>query len=171
MRLGDHRAQYMGTIALLKWADPFSMGFCFLWPTHFRWPISESRPRHYQRCIRDNSAKSTGPLWMGDCHTLLAHQWWTHLTALTESIKDITVHLVDYSKGEHIIPPFTCSDWWYRVIVTPIDNPGREHLCQPSIILSSGPQIYPWTSAIDIWTVHCLVHWPPTSLRWCWMCP
>jgi len=83
MWLGDHGAQYMGAIALLKWADPFSMGFCFLQPTHFRWPILESWPRRYQRRIRDNLAKSAGPLWMGDCHTLLARQWWTHLTALT----------------------------------------------------------------------------------------
>lgn len=41
---------------------------------------------------------------------------------------------------------------------TPVDNPGREHLRQPSIIRA--PEVtlrYPWTSTIDIWTVGCLL--------------
>ncbi|KIJ92047.1 hypothetical protein K443DRAFT_459647 [Laccaria amethystina LaAM-08-1] len=60
--------------------------------------------------------------------------------SLCESIEDISVRLVDYSEA------------------TPIDNPGREHLRQPSVIRA--PEItlrYPWTFTIDIWTVGCLL--------------
>jgi len=64
----EHRAQY------IMWANPSSMGLCFLWPTHFTWPILEFQPTRYPRRIRDILAESAGPLWMGDCHTPLAHQ-------------------------------------------------------------------------------------------------
>lgn len=60
--------------------------------------------------------------------------------SLCDSIEDVEVRLVDYSEA------------------TPIDKPGREHLRQPDIIRA--PEVtlrYPWTSAIDIWTVGCLV--------------
>jgi hypothetical protein len=41
---------------------------------------------------------------------------------------------------------------------TPVANPVRGEYCQPPIVRA--PEVtlkYPWTSAIDIWTVGCLV--------------
>ncbi|EDR00438.1 uncharacterized protein LACBIDRAFT_314401 [Laccaria bicolor S238N-H82] len=60
--------------------------------------------------------------------------------SLCESVEDISVRVMDYSEA------------------TPVDAPGREYFRQPSIIRA--PEVtlrYPWTSAIDIWTVGCLV--------------
>ncbi|KIJ92132.1 hypothetical protein K443DRAFT_60414, partial [Laccaria amethystina LaAM-08-1] len=71
--------------------------------------------------------------------------------SLCEPIEDISVRLVDYSEAE-TIPPF--HSLLPTTIATPIDNPGREHLRQPSIIRA--PEItlrYLWTSTIDIWTL------------------
>jgi len=56
------------------------------------------------------------------------------------SLEDISARLVDYSEA------------------TTVDNPQRFGLCQPSILRA--PEVtlkYPWTSAIDIWTVGCLL--------------
>ncbi|KAF8344585.1 kinase-like domain-containing protein, partial [Amanita rubescens] len=60
--------------------------------------------------------------------------------SLNGSIKDISVRLMDYGEA------------------TSVDAPVREHLPQPSILRA--PEVtlrYPWTSAIDIWTVGCLL--------------
>ncbi|KAF9783967.1 kinase-like domain-containing protein [Thelephora terrestris] len=56
------------------------------------------------------------------------------------SLEDISVRVVDYSEA------------------TAIDEPRRSHLSQPSVLRA--PEVtlkYPWTSAIDIWTVGCLL--------------
>jgi serine/threonine-protein kinase SRPK3 len=56
------------------------------------------------------------------------------------SLEDISVRVVDYSEA------------------TAIDEPRRPHLIQPSILRA--PEVtlkYPWTSAVDIWTVGCMV--------------
>jgi hypothetical protein len=49
---------------------------------------------------------------------------------------------------------------------TPIDNPVRSGLCQPDMVRA--PEVtlkYPWTSAIDIWTIGCLVGPAPRPAR------
>ncbi|KAF9785473.1 kinase-like domain-containing protein [Thelephora terrestris] len=56
------------------------------------------------------------------------------------SLEDISLRVVDYSE------------------VTTVDNPRRDGFCQPPILRA--PEVtlkYPWTSAIDIWTVGCLL--------------
>ncbi|KAJ3563528.1 hypothetical protein NP233_g8883 [Leucocoprinus birnbaumii] len=56
------------------------------------------------------------------------------------TLEDISVRLVDYGQA------------------MPVDSPIRPPLCQPGILRA--PEVtlkYPWTSAIDIWTVGCLL--------------
>jgi serine/threonine-protein kinase SRPK3 len=73
------------------------------------------------------------------------------------SLEDISVRVVDYSEGNAYRPPFlTLTD--ETSTATAIDAPRRSELCQPSVLRA--PEVtlkYPWTPAIDIWTVGCLV--------------
>lgn len=66
------------------------------------------------------------------------------------------MRLVDYSEGEYITFLFTPTET--SSTATSADKPPRSDYCQPSILRA--PEVtlkYPWTSAIDVWTVGCLV--------------
>ena len=75
------------------------------------------------------------------------------------------MRVVDYGESEDYAYLFFFLTDKIR-IATPVDNPDRSGLRQPSILRA--PEVtlkYPWTSAIDIWTVGCLVCWVPPSPR------
>ena len=80
-------------------------------------------------------------------------------------VDDLLVRVADYGEGEdYAYLSFFLTDKIRTA--TPVDNPDRSGLRQPSILRA--PEVtlkYPWTSAIDIWTVGCLVRWRPPSLR------
>lgn len=72
------------------------------------------------------------------------------------SLEDISVRLVDYSEGNTYHLLLALADETSTATAT--DKPERYGLSQPSILRA--PEVtlkYPWTSAIDIWTVGCLV--------------
>ncbi|EDQ99862.1 uncharacterized protein LACBIDRAFT_315201 [Laccaria bicolor S238N-H82] len=105
--------------------------------------IPEPRASRISEYIKSDSALIYGPplnLKSLDLPLVFSRPQPLPYFSLCGSLENISVRLMDYSEA------------------TPVDAPVREHLRQPSMICV--PEVtprYPWTSAIDIWTVGCLL--------------